>query len=86
MVPNLKSEDLIAHAKVGIRAQLYDKQKNELVMDFLIDKTQNETHVLNAVSPAFTSSFSFAKLITSTSVISQPPIRKVASGVGRAQS
>lgn len=65
LVPRLNKSDLIGKAKVGIRAQLYDKQKNELVMDFLIEKTKNETHVLNAVSPAFTSSFSFAKLITS---------------------
>jgi L-2-hydroxyglutarate oxidase LhgO len=66
LVPKLKKTNLVANAKVGIRAQLYDKKKNELVMDFLISKTQNETHVLNAVSPAFTSAFSLAKLITST--------------------
>jgi len=29
-------------------------------MDFLVEKRKNSTHVLNAVSPAFTSSFSFA--------------------------
>ena len=29
-------------------------------MDFLIEHAENSTHVLNAVSPAFTSAFSFA--------------------------
>lgn len=66
MVPKLTLNDLVPNAKVGIRAQLYDKEKKELVMDFLISKSENETHILNAVSPGFTSSFSLAKLITST--------------------
>jgi L-2-hydroxyglutarate oxidase LhgO len=45
----------------GIRAQLLNKKTNELVMDFLIEHKNNTTHVLNAVSPAFTCSFAFAK-------------------------
>ena len=63
LVPSLQSSDLIASAKVGIRAQLYDRENNELVMDFLMAQTSNETHVLNAVSPAFTSAFSFVNKI-----------------------
>ena len=63
MVPGLQQNHLIKSKKVGIRAQLFDKYKRELVQDFLIEKTAHETHVLNAVSPAFTSAFSFAKLI-----------------------
>lgn len=47
----------------GIRAQLFDKKKKQLVNDFLIKKNDNALHVLNAVSPAFTSSFSMAKEI-----------------------
>jgi L-2-hydroxyglutarate oxidase LhgO len=60
LVPNLKRSDVVKSQKVGIRAQLFDKIKRELVMDFIVNKTENETHVLNAVSPAFTSAFSFA--------------------------
>jgi len=45
----------------GIRAQLYDKIEHKLVMDFIIEHTQGSTHILNAVSPAFTCSFAFAK-------------------------
>ena len=63
LIPNLSSNDLVTSQKVGIRAQLLDKVRNELVMDFLVEKMDNTTHVLNAVSPAFTSAFSFAKYI-----------------------
>lgn len=60
LVPSLNKNDLKLSTKVGIRAQLLDRQKNQLVMDFLTEKTANETHILNAVSPAFTSSFQLA--------------------------
>jgi len=63
LVPNLSSNDLVISHKVGIRAQLLDTKHNELVMDFVVEKVDNTTHVLNAVSPAFTSAFSFAKYI-----------------------
>jgi (S)-2-hydroxyglutarate dehydrogenase len=63
LIPRLSINDLVASEKVGIRAQLLDIKKNELVMDFLVERVDNTTHVLNAVSPAFTSAFSFAKYI-----------------------
>ena len=63
LIPSLTMSDLVKSSKVGIRAQLLDKRSNEFVMDFLIEKNHNTLHVLNAVSPAFTSSFSFAKHI-----------------------
>jgi L-2-hydroxyglutarate oxidase LhgO len=44
----------------GIRAQLLDTATDELVMDFRVEHAEASTHVLNAVSPAFTSAFSFA--------------------------
>jgi L-2-hydroxyglutarate oxidase LhgO len=47
----------------GIRAQLLDKRDNKLIMDFLVEKRENQIHILNAVSPAFTASFAFAKFI-----------------------
>lgn len=61
LTPEIQAEDILPCSKAGIRAQLYDNEKKELVMDFLIEKGQNETHILNAVSPAFTCSFSLAK-------------------------
>lgn len=63
LVPQLKAENLLVSKKVGIRAQLLDLQKRELIMDFLIERQANDTHILNAVSPAFTCSLSFARLV-----------------------
>jgi len=47
----------------GIRAQLLDTETMKLVMDFVVEHGENSTHILNAVSPAFTSAFSFSKFI-----------------------
>ena len=63
LVPSLRPPHLLSSNKVGIRAQLVDKEAHRLVMDFLVERRDNTTHVLNAVSPAFTSAFSFAELI-----------------------
>jgi hypothetical protein len=32
-------------------------------MDFLVKRKENQIHILNAVSPAFTASFAFAKYV-----------------------
>jgi L-2-hydroxyglutarate oxidase LhgO len=63
LTPDIRPGHLLACDKVGIRAQLLDTRTKELVMDFLIERAGNSTHVLNAVSPAFTSSFAFAQLV-----------------------
>ncbi len=63
IVHSLKKQDLVVSNKSGIRPQLFDKNKKELVMDLKIEETENTLHVLNAISPAFTASFSFAELI-----------------------
>jgi len=47
----------------GIRAQLLNRKTNELVQDFVIEHEENSTHILNAVSPAFTCSFAFAEFV-----------------------
>jgi L-2-hydroxyglutarate oxidase LhgO len=61
LTPRLKSEHLLTCGKVGIRPQLVDIQKHELVTDFVVENGPYSTHVLNAISPAFTSSFAFAE-------------------------
>lgn len=53
--------DLFVEEPAGIRAQLMDRRNGKLVMDFVILHHRNSTHILNAVSPAFTSSFAFAE-------------------------
>lgn len=63
LIPSLKPEDLIPSEKIGIRAQLYDKNTSTLIQDFKIESTKNSTHILNTISPAFTASFSLADLI-----------------------
>jgi len=47
----------------GIRAQLLNKDSNELVQDFIVQHEKRSTHILNAVSPAFTCSFAFAEYV-----------------------
>ena len=47
----------------GIRAQLIDLETYALVQDFIVEGDRNSTHVLNAVSPAFTSSLPFAEYV-----------------------
>jgi len=47
----------------GIRAQLLNKKTLELEMDFVVEGDSKSLHLLNAVSPAFTCSFSLAKFL-----------------------
>ena len=54
-------DDLIPSNKVGIRAQLVDWRTKELVMDFIVIRDKDTLHILNAISPAFTTSMAFAK-------------------------
>jgi len=61
LVPGLKFSHIQSYPNAGIRAQLFDKNKKELEMDFIVEKQDNTLHVLNAVSPAYTSSITFAK-------------------------
>ncbi len=52
-----------AATKVGIRPQLVDWRTKELVMDFVVEARDGSVHVLNPVSPAFTSSMELARTI-----------------------
>lgn len=63
IVPRLRPEHLLPTEKVGIRAQMLDKQTGRLVTDFLVERGACSTHILNAISPAWTSAFPFARHI-----------------------
>jgi L-2-hydroxyglutarate oxidase LhgO len=63
LVPFLRQEDLLGVGKIGLRAQLFDRKEKKLVMDFVIEDGPHSTHVLNAISPAFTSSTVFAEMV-----------------------
>ena len=65
LVPNLETKHLIRSKKVGIRSQLFNKKESKLVDDFIMLKASKETHILNAISPAFTASFALADHILS---------------------
>ena len=55
----------------GIRAQLLNHDNNELVMDFVVQGDNETTHVLNAVSPAWTCSFPFADYIVDKYILNE---------------
>ena len=47
----------------GIRAQLINRNTYKLENDFIYEKIDNNIHIVNAVSTAFTSCFSLAEFI-----------------------
>jgi L-2-hydroxyglutarate oxidase LhgO len=63
MVHNIDRSGFTEWSKPGIRAQLLNTKTLELVMDFVVEGDGTTIHVLNAVSPAFTCSFPFAKWV-----------------------
>lgn len=63
LIPSINERDLKISTKVGIRPQLFNKNTQKLENDFLTLKGLASTHVLNAISPAFTASFALADLI-----------------------
>lgn len=69
LIPSVNDINIKNSMKVGIRSQLFDINNNCLVNDFLCINGEESTHVLNAVSPAFTASFELADLIINKSSI-----------------
>ncbi len=63
LVPEITSADLIPTDKTGIRPQLVNLRSKKLEMDFIVEQTASSMHVLNAISPAFTSAFAFAEFL-----------------------
>ena len=63
LIPALKHNHIELSQKVGIRSQLFNLQTERLEDDFLCLPGPSSTHVLNAISPAFTASFALADLI-----------------------
>jgi L-2-hydroxyglutarate oxidase len=63
LMAEIVSDDLVPCDKVGIRPQLVNVQTRALEMDYIVEKTRDTLHVLNAISPAFTSSLAFSEWI-----------------------
>ncbi|MFC2087021.1 L-2-hydroxyglutarate oxidase [Bacteroidota bacterium] len=69
LVKKLDKSHYTEWTKPGIRPQLLNTKTSELVQDFVIEKNEYSVHVLNAISPAFTSSLPFAKWIIDTFIL-----------------
>jgi len=64
MLPELKPEYIEETGKAGIRPQLVNWRKRTLVDDFVVlNDSEDNIHLLNAVSPAFTSSMAFSRYV-----------------------
>ncbi len=63
LVKRYEPSDFERAQKVGIRPQLVDWRTKELVMDFLVQAKDESVHVLNPISPAFTSSMDLARTV-----------------------
>ncbi len=59
----LKRHDLQWGQHAGIRAQMINVTTAQLIQDFVVESGPKSTHVLNAVSPAFTSALPFAHYV-----------------------
>ncbi len=69
LTKNMNHEGFDSWSTPGIRAQLLDKNNLELVQDFVVQGDEKSIHVLNAVSPAFTSSIPFAAWVVEEYII-----------------
>jgi len=63
IIPSVE-KNMLKRSFSGIRAQLVNKE-GKLVDDFIIEYDERSMHILNAVSPGFTSSFAFAEYVKS---------------------
>jgi L-2-hydroxyglutarate oxidase LhgO len=66
LVPELCLHDLVETNHTGIRPQLIHWPTKMLVMDFVVLHDGDALHILNPISPAFTSSMAFAKDVVTT--------------------
>jgi L-2-hydroxyglutarate oxidase len=69
LIPAVRAQHLELSQKVGIRSQLFNHTTQSLEDDFLCLPGPASTHVLNAISPAFTASFALADLILDQAVL-----------------
>jgi L-2-hydroxyglutarate oxidase len=65
LVPMSSSKIAWKSKKPGMRAQLVNTTTGKFEMDYVVRKHENQVHILNAVSPGWTSSLPFARWIVS---------------------
>jgi len=69
MVQDIDPKGFTEYTKPGIRAQLLDKKTRKLMLDFVVEGDGHSTHILNAVSPAFTCAFPFGEYVTQNHIL-----------------
>ncbi len=63
IAPSVRPSDFKEKGRPGVRAQLLHVPTGKLEMDFVVEQGAQSTHILNAVSPAWTSSLAFAQFV-----------------------
>ena len=63
LVPSVRPADFTERGKPGVRAQLLHVPSGKLEMDFIVEGDEHSTHMLNAVSPAWTSALAVADYV-----------------------
>ena len=63
MVPSVRAADFKTKGRPGVRAQLLHIPTKKLEMDFVVEPGDKSTHILNAVSPAWTSSLAVSEYV-----------------------
>ena len=69
LVQHIDPDGFTAYSEPGIRAQLLDKTTLSLVQDFVVEGDNQSTHILNAVSPAFTCAFPYAEFVVNQYIL-----------------
>jgi L-2-hydroxyglutarate oxidase LhgO len=65
LVPSVNHKDFTKRGRPGVRAQLLHVPTGKLEMDFVVEGDERSTHMLNAVSPAWTSALAVADHVVS---------------------
>ena len=63
LAPEIPTKAFTLKGRPGVRAQLLEIKSGKLEMDFVLRSTDTSTHVLNAVSPAWTSALAVAEYV-----------------------
>lgn len=63
LVPEAANIDYWKREPAGIRAQLLYSKNGKMVNDFVVERNSSSVHILNAVSPGWTSAFPFADYV-----------------------
>lgn len=73
LVPTATIDTFTTYGRAGIRPQLVRRADMELVQDYVLVGDAHSTHVLNAISPAWTCARPFAELVVQDMVRGQVP-------------